>query len=75
MQSYPDGVPTRVSRNGGDEPVWSRDGRGLSYPEATRMMSVAVRTSDGRTFAFDPAVVLFECCRSTSRVPSHPATR
>jgi serine/threonine-protein kinase len=60
VQSYPDGVPTRVSRNGGDEPVWSRDRRELFYLEATRMMSVAVRTSDGRTFTFDPAVMLFD---------------
>jgi serine/threonine-protein kinase len=60
VQSYPDGVPTRVSRNGGDEPVWSRQGRELFYREGTRMMSVAVRTAGGRTFTFDPALALFD---------------
>jgi hypothetical protein len=60
VQSYPDGVPTRVSRNGGDDPVWSRDARELFYLEGTRMMSVAVRTAGGRTFTFDPAVALFD---------------
>jgi Tol biopolymer transport system component len=60
VQPYPDGVPTRVSRNGGDNPVWSRNGRELFYREATKMMSVAVRTTVDRTFTFDPAFALFD---------------
>jgi hypothetical protein len=60
VQAYPDGAPTRVSRNGGDDPVWSRDGRELFYREGSRMMSVTVRASTGRSFTFDPAVLLFD---------------
>jgi serine/threonine-protein kinase len=60
VQAYPDGAPTRVSRNGGDEPVWSRDGKELFYQEGSRMMSVAIRAPADRTFTFDPAVTLFD---------------
>ena len=31
VQGYPDGVPVRVSSNGGYEPLWSADGRELFY--------------------------------------------
>jgi eukaryotic-like serine/threonine-protein kinase len=59
VQPYPGpGAPTRVSPNGGAEPVWARDGRELFYIEGTKLMSVVVDTKSG--FNFKPAVSLFE---------------
>ena len=57
VQGYPDGVPVRVSRNGGYEPLWSVDGRELFYWQDNAMMAVDVKT-DG-VFAFGTAVQLF----------------
>jgi Tol biopolymer transport system component len=43
VMRYPGGAPERVSRRGGIEPVWSRDGRELFYRQETGgMMAVAV---------------------------------
>ena len=36
-----------VSTNGGNSPVWSRDGHELFYVSDDRMMSVAIETVDG----------------------------
>ncbi len=52
------GAPTRLSPNGGLEPVWSRDGRELFYLEGNKMMAVAVETEPA--FRFDPAEELFD---------------
>src|SRR5262249_45678932 len=41
VKRYPDGTPVRVSRGGGLEPVWSRDGRELFYRLDDAMFSVA----------------------------------
>jgi hypothetical protein len=57
VQGYPDGVPVRVSRNGGFEPQWSRDGRELFYWQGNAMMAVTVETEDA--FSFGAAVQLF----------------
>jgi Tol biopolymer transport system component/predicted Ser/Thr protein kinase len=57
VKGYPDGVPVRVSRNGGREPVWSHDGKELYYLQGNAMMAVPVETEE--TFSFDPAVQLF----------------
>jgi hypothetical protein len=57
VQAYPDGVPMRVSRNGGFEPQWSRDGRELFYWQGNAMMAVSVET-DG-AFSFGAAAELF----------------
>jgi serine/threonine-protein kinase len=57
VQGYPDGVPVRVSRNGGYEPLWSRDGRELFYWQGNAMMAAAVKTDD--TFTFSTPVQLF----------------
>ena len=57
VRGYPDGVPVRVSSNGGYEPLWSRDGRELFYRQGNAMMAVAVKT-DGE-FEFSPPVQLF----------------
>jgi len=57
-QGYPDGVPVRISTNGGFEPRWSADGRELFYLQGTAMMSVAVETE--RKFSFAQPVQLFD---------------
>ena len=45
VQAYPDGVPIRLSSNGGFEPQWSLDGRELFYWQGTAMMAVSVETA------------------------------
>jgi Tol biopolymer transport system component len=57
VQGYPDGVPVRVSRNGGFEPQWSRDGSELFYWQGNAMMAVTVETDD--EFSFGAPVQLF----------------
>ncbi len=57
VQGYPEGVPVRVSRNGGYEPLWSRDGRELFYWQGNAMMAVAVQTDE--SFTFSTPVQLF----------------
>jgi Tol biopolymer transport system component len=58
VKRYPDGNPLRVSRNGGTQPVWSRDGRELYYWQGNTMMAVAANGS-GPTFAAGAAQQLF----------------
>jgi len=60
VQPFPSG-PGRwqVSTNGGDEPLWRRDGRELFYLSADqKLMSVAIRSHAGR-FEADVPRVLF----------------
>jgi eukaryotic-like serine/threonine-protein kinase len=57
VKRYPDGVPVRISPDGGYEPVWSRDGQELFYLQGQAMMAVAVETE--AEFSFDAAVELF----------------
>jgi hypothetical protein len=54
---YPDGVPVRVSGNGGVEPRWSADGRELYYLQGSALMMAAVETV--RDFSFAAPVQLF----------------
>jgi serine/threonine-protein kinase len=58
VKRYPDGNPVRVSRNGGAQPVWSRDGRELHYWQGNTMMAVAANGA-GVTFGPGPAQELF----------------
>jgi eukaryotic-like serine/threonine-protein kinase len=51
VQGYPDGVPVRVSRSGGFEPLWSHDGRELFYSQGNAIMAVRVETNDAFSFA------------------------
>jgi serine/threonine-protein kinase len=51
------GAAARVSPNGGNEPIWSRDGRELFYLEDRKMMAVPV--APGAEFNFKPPSVLF----------------
>jgi serine/threonine-protein kinase len=57
VQAYPDGVPVRVSRNGGFEPQWAHNGRELFYWQGNAMMAVAVQTEG--EFSFAAPVQLF----------------
>jgi serine/threonine-protein kinase len=57
VKRYPDGVPVRLSRDGGYEPVWSRNGHELFYLQRNAMMVVAVEAE--AEFSFDAAVELF----------------
>jgi TolB protein len=62
VQSYPDGVPTRCRATEGT----SRSGRatgGAVLPGSHQNDERRGRISDGRTFAFDPARVLFDARR------------
>jgi eukaryotic-like serine/threonine-protein kinase len=57
VKGYPDGVPVRVSRSGGYEPLWSADGRELFFLQGSSMMAVAVETEPD--FSFGAPVQLF----------------
>jgi eukaryotic-like serine/threonine-protein kinase len=57
VQGYPDGVATRVSSNGGFEPLWSADGRELFYLQDDAMMAVVVDTEG--EFSFNVPARLF----------------
>ncbi len=46
VQTYPDGVPIRVSDAGGYEPIWSADGRELFYQQGGAVIAVAFETGD-----------------------------
>ena len=59
VQAYPGpGGKWPISIEGGNEPLWSRDGRELFYREGNKMMVVAVRTAP--TFTADKPRLLFE---------------
>jgi serine/threonine protein kinase/Tol biopolymer transport system component len=51
------GSQWQISNGGGEEPVWSRDGREIFYRNGTRWMVVAVKT--GETFTAAPPRLLF----------------
>jgi hypothetical protein len=57
VQAFADGVPVRVSSGGGDEPLWSADGRELFYRRGDAIMVVAVET--GAEFDFEAPRALF----------------
>jgi Tol biopolymer transport system component len=61
VKRYPDGAPVRVSRSGGLEPVWSRDGRELFYRRDDAMLAVAVAAEQtAETLSFEAPVELFK---------------
>ena len=71
VQPYPGpGAAVRVSPNGGNEPIWARNGRELYYLEGRRMMAVQIQ--EGTTFSFSPARFLFENTHAESaQAPSY----
>ena len=59
VQSFPNGVDRQiVSRSGGVDPVWSRDGSELYYRRGNSIMAVPVRTGQ-RFQILGPGVELF----------------
>jgi serine/threonine-protein kinase len=58
-----------VSAGGGDEPMWSRDGRRLYYRSANKMMAASVVTTSGR-FAITAREALFD--DGFMRTANHP---
>ena len=58
VQPFPTGPPTRVSGQGGFEPIWGRNGQELFYLERQKMMAVAVKA--GERFSAAEPVELFE---------------
>jgi len=67
IQGYPEGVPVRVSRNGGYEPHWSADGRELFFLQGNSMMAVAVEIEP--EFSFAAPVLLFSGSNFTAPGP------
>ena len=58
VRAYPDGDLIPVSRDGGDEPVWSPDERELFFRNADQMLAVTVAADAG--FSVSEPVLLFE---------------
>jgi serine/threonine-protein kinase len=58
VRRYPDGAPVRVSRSGGEEPVWSRNGHELFYRRDDTILAVAVEKT-GEALSFKAPVELF----------------
>jgi serine/threonine-protein kinase len=46
VQPYRGGAPTRVSRDGGQQPVWASDGRALYFERGRRVVLAAVTVTD-----------------------------
>lgn len=50
VQPFPTGPRTRVTRTGGSNPLWSKDGRELFFDDDHRIYSVAVTTEPALAF-------------------------
>ena len=60
ITAFPErGTQYQVSTNGGERPVWSRDGKQIFYRENLKLMAVAVKTK-GRTLELGTPSKLFE---------------
>jgi serine/threonine-protein kinase len=46
VKEFPNGAKVQISNDGGNDPVWRRDGRELFYRNADRMMVVPVSAGD-----------------------------
>jgi serine/threonine-protein kinase len=46
VKGFPSGAKIQVSNEGGNDPVWRRDGRELFYRNGDRMMAVSVSAGD-----------------------------
>src|SRR5688500_2249213 len=46
VKEFPNGAKVQISNDGGNDPVWRRDGRELFYRNADRMMAVPVSAGD-----------------------------
>ena len=61
------GAPIRVSPSGGIEPLWSRNGKELSYFQGSTLMAVAVEA--GVAFNFKPPARLFDSAHQRGTQP------
>jgi hypothetical protein len=59
VQGYPHGERLTVSTDGGDGPVWRRDGREVFFASQDQMMAVSV-TPEGSTLRLGKPVPLFD---------------
>jgi serine/threonine-protein kinase len=58
VEAFPTGGSRqRISKNGGTQPRWSRDGKELFYVEGDTLMAVSVTTTP--SFSAGPATALF----------------
>jgi serine/threonine-protein kinase len=60
VSPYPDvasEAPLQISRNGGFEPRWSRDGRELYFREGKRLMATSIERSGGTLRAGAPTAI------------------
>ena len=73
MRTFPEVNKGRwpVSVNGGDSPLWSRDGRELFYRNGDAVMAVSVNKEP--TFSLEPPKALFRETYPT-RPPDDPGT-
>jgi hypothetical protein len=46
VKGFPSGAKIQISNDGGNDPVWRRDGRELFYRNGDRMMAVSVTAGD-----------------------------
>jgi eukaryotic-like serine/threonine-protein kinase len=56
VQPFPAGPRTRVTRSGGSNPLWSKDGRELFFDDDHRIYSVAVATEPTLSFGLPRAL-------------------
>jgi serine/threonine-protein kinase len=74
VRPYPGtGGRTQISTDGGNEPLWSRDGTELFYRSGGKLMAAAVSEADGRLRVGSPTALFedpFE--RSTGVTPDQP---
>jgi len=67
VQAFPDGgSKTRLSTQGGTEPIWTRDGRELLYRNEDSIMSVSIDTSAGFTAGRPRAIFTGRIASSTA---------
>jgi hypothetical protein len=60
ITAFPErGAQYRVSTNGGERPVWSRDGKQIFYRENLKLLAVAVKTQVAPS-NLEPQSELFE---------------
>jgi Tol biopolymer transport system component len=68
VRGYPDGVPVRLSSNGGYEPHWSASGNELFYLQGNTLMKAIV--DEGTEFSFRAPTELFTAAYATFSEPS-----
>jgi serine/threonine protein kinase len=78
VRPYPAaGAPIRVSPNGGQEPVWARNGRELFYHDSVKGQLMVVSIEEGQELRFSAPVALFSTreFQFGSQPPSYDVAR